>query len=491
MCHCQGLAERREDHLVSTLRRLVTAHILATGSTHTYFSEEAGAAQARARRWLEVIKAAKLSRVEDAEYLGWIGYMRGDYADAGRWLKLSSGTTPAALWLKAKLERREGHLAEAAKAMAEAWKTLRDEHAYTGWAGRSRVSDYYSGGDDFEYVYRGEAPSWSLSQEASGDFAALYLQRADFVQALDIFFKADLWNDAAYVAERVLTTTELKRYVDQLPAKTVSPTPVMAYTFGWQDKIPATGKLRYLLGRRLVREHRYNDATPYLQPPFDQILRRYVDSLRAGENEALTKRDRALALFRAAWIARYDGMEIMGTEMAPDGFTEAGDFPVPDLAAQRVSGKAEQMTYAGEKKIPSVLRATRDETKRVAKSGASPDVRFHYRLIAGALAIKAAALLSDNSEELPDVINMAGRWTKEQDEKVADRYFNLLEKRAAQTDIGRAAIARRWFVDMNGPWSTKLDLDEKQMKKELGLRDPYEEYLQQQQSPTPTPPSAP
>ena len=38
-----------------------------------------------------------------------------------------------------------------------------------------------------------------------------------------------------------------------------------------------------------------------------------------------------------------------------------------------------------------------------------------------------------------DVINMAGRWTKEENEKVADKYFDLLERRAGETTIGRAA----------------------------------------------------
>ena len=201
-----ALERAAEDPL---LRRLVTAHILATGSTGTYFSEEGDSAQARARRWLQMIKAAKLERVEDAEYLGWVAYMRGDYTDAAHWLKLSGGTTPAALWLKAKLERRDGQLNEAVKAMADAWKILRDTRAYTRWAGTSQVSDYSESGRF----------SWSLSQEARGDFAALHLQRADFVQALDIFFKGNLWDDAAYVAESVLTITNLSATLTSFPPR--------------------------------------------------------------------------------------------------------------------------------------------------------------------------------------------------------------------------------------------------------------------------------
>jgi hypothetical protein len=437
---------------------------------------------------LEVIKSANLSQVDDAEYLGWIAYGRGDYLDATHWLKLSSEKTPAALWLKAKLARRSGNLADAVKAMTGAFEVLRDERAYADWAGTSQVADYYSGEDESGYVYRGEAPFWTLAQQASGDFAAFKLQRADFVQALDLLLKGEVWNDAAYVAERLLTTDELKRYVDQLPSVTSKASPPPK-TFGWQKQISTTGRLRYLLGRRLVREGQYQQATNYLQSPYDQILRRSVDSLHAGANQSLSKNERGMALFRAAWIARYEGMEIMGTEMAPDGFTEEGEFPVPDLAKQRLTGKVEKITYDGEqpKSVSAALKANSEEARRLAKTKISPDIRFHYRLIAGQIAIKAAALLPTNTEETADVINRAGWWTKEQDEKVADRYFSLLRRRAGETTIGRAAIAHRWFVDLKGPWSSKLETEEKEIKKALGLHDPYEEEAEPTNSPSPTP----
>jgi hypothetical protein len=369
-----------------------------------------------------------------------------------------------------------------------------DERAYAGWAGTSQIADYYSDEDTSVYVHRGEGPSWTLAQQASGDFAAFKLQRADFVQALDLLLKGEVWNDAAYVAERVLSTDELKRFVDQLPSTASSPAPsVPPKTYGWQKQINSTARLRYLLGRRLVREGRYEQATHYLPSPFDQVLRRYVDALDTGANQSLPKNERAMALFRAAWIARYDGMEIMGTEMAPDGFTEEGAFPVPDLANQRLTGKVEQVSYGGSgeqpKVVSTVLRANSEEVRRLAKTKVSPDVRFHYRLIAGRTAIKAAALLPNNTEETADVINMAGRWTKDQDERAADRYFDLLKVRGGETNIGRAAIARRWFVDQNGPWSSKLETEEKEIKKKLGLRDPYEEEAEPRESPSPTPPS--
>jgi hypothetical protein len=42
--------------------------------------------------------------------------------------------------------------------------------------------------------------------------------------------------------------------------------------------------------------------------------------------------------FTAAWLARHDGMELMGTEGFPDGFSLGGDFELPDLAQQRQAG---------------------------------------------------------------------------------------------------------------------------------------------------------
>src|SRR5205085_446999 len=147
---------------------------------------------------------------------------------------------------------------------------------------------------------------------------------------------------------------------------------------------------------------------------------RYVKALQDGANEKLSKTERAHAWFSAAWIARYDGMELMGTEFAPDGFSQEGEFEIPDLAQERRAGVYEKVSYSrtGDQKTtkaPLVLKPTPKEIQRLSANKITPDIRFHYRLIAGALAMKAAALLPDNSEELADVVNQAGMWVKDRD----------------------------------------------------------------------------
>ena len=126
----------------------------------------------------------------------------------------------------------------------------------------------------------------------------------------------------------------------------------------------------------------------------------------------------------------------MGTEGAPDAFAEGGSFEMPDLAKERRTGAYQTVAYDKEgqalydkngnskmKSVPAFLKASAKEVQRLNTNKIAPDIRFHYRLIAGALAMKAAALLPDNSEEVADVVNTAGLWVKDRDEKTGNRYM--------------------------------------------------------------------
>ncbi len=416
------------------LRRLVTTHILAVNS-EAFIAEDTGRpAVNRAARWLKTIEEARPGKIEDAEYLGWIAYNDGKYDQAARWLALSDGETPAALWLKSKLQKRAGKLDEATKTMARAWEILRDHAAYTGWKPAADFTDEPIGGGEH----------WRLEESASGDLGGLRLARSEFVEALDAFAKAKMWSDAAYIAERVLTTNELKKYVDAQPA---------------DDSNDDFGKLRYLLGRRLVREDRYDEAAPYLPPQQAKTLQTYVQALRDAASSSMPKEKRARAFFAAAWIARYQGMELMGTDGAPDGFLSEGNFPEEDLAKERLAGVWIKTSYDNsgdhQKPVPVSLKPTPQEKARLTSQKIRPDVRFHYRVIAAALAMRAAELLPDNADDLADVLNYAGRWAQDRDQKMANNCFLILKKRAPKTEIGKAAIAKHWFVDQEGPWSTE------------------------------------
>ena len=462
------------------LRQLVTVHTLATESgpavveEKTYENPQDLAKKVnRCGRWLSIITDARIEQVENADYLGWVAYVNGDYKGAERWLQLSDQNTPAALWLSAKLFRRAGKLDEAVVAMQRAQQTISTADGYTGWALTEDPAEHqdfrFDPGSDWEGEH------WPFANAASGDLGALQLEQARFTPALETLLKnaetdsddlGGLWDDAAFVAERVLSTDELKVFVDHQPVP--SGTPQNGGDF------PIV-RLRYLLGRRLVREDQYTEAASYLKPPYDKVLAEYVNALQAGANEKPSKLERAKAWFKAAWLARYDGMEIMGTEGAPDGFSTGGDFEIPDLAKQQLTGVYQVIKYndpSGEEKktsVPIILKPSKDELMRLAKTKTSPDLRFHYRVVAGALAIKAAALMGDNTEELADVLNTAGSWVKDRDEKLGDRYYQMLKSRASKTNIGRKALAKHWFVNESGPWSAEQQAAYDKLHKDLGL----------------------
>ena len=436
------------------LRLLVTAHILATESTAQNLAETESAQQTgpqtRCGRWLEAINEANLAQVDDAEYLGWVAYNNGSYNEAERWLKLAKNESPAAAWLRAKLQRRKGQMNEAARSMASAWESIHNLSRYTGWSGLT----------ENRYIAEHDGPFWSFDQSASGDLGGLRLERTDFIQALETFWRGGLWDDAAYVAENVLSAAELREFVDQQPNAAGS---------------EGLGNLKYLLGRRLVREDQYQDAARYIKPPYDKVLAKYVQALNDGANEKLSKEERARAWFTAAWLARYDGMELMGTEASPDGFDSGGEFENVDLRKQRTAGFWTSSTYVNGKetvtKLPLILKSSQEEIQRLHQYRSIPDIRFHYRIIAGALAMRAAGLLPDNTAELADVVNTAGRWVADRDDKVANHYYEQLESRCAKTDIGRSAIARHWFVDQTGPWSTEQAANRQAMRQQLGIKD--------------------
>jgi tetratricopeptide (TPR) repeat protein len=424
------------------LRRLITAHVLATETQvemWSYGADEASEApgpRERCLRWLATLEKAGLRQVDDADHLGWVAYAAGRYEEAGRWLTMAPADSATTLWLKAKLLRREGKLSEAVELMAKAFKLV-------------RASDLSFGDTEYSFGARIYTPD----QSAAGDLAGLHLTRGEFVSTMDAFLQGNLWDDAAFIGDRVLTVDELKHYVDEhLPES--------------EEKPEADNtRVRWLLARRLVRVDRYAEARPYFPKKQRPVLDDYTTALNDGENSKLSRTQRARAIFTAAWIARYDGMELMGTEEEPDGFVNGGRFPAGDLDLERGEGvqlvaefdEAKKVEVMKRKPVKLLIPATAAEKQRLAQTRPQPSKRFHYRYVAAGLAWKAAGLLPDGVEELADVLNTGGSWIKDRDEKLADKYFQALEHRCAGTKIRKATAAKHWFVDdMPGPWSGPL-----------------------------------
>ncbi|MCL1089635.1 hypothetical protein L2744_08445 [Shewanella profunda] len=319
-----------------------------------------------------------------------IYYQLGDYASAERLLALAN---PSGLtwWLTAKLTLQKGDQAEAAKAYAQAVRHFPEQGASVSVDAKETQQQAINADEDQATYCRIRAEQGVLS-----------LERGEYIDALQQLLTSgdEYWQDIAYVAERVLTTAELKLFVDKQ-------VPLIAFEYpkdsDWYDNIePINNRLRYLLGRRLLREGALKEAPVYFpNPSLNANALAYATELNAAKK---TKGiDSAKAYWAAAELARHQGMEILGFELAPDYAIYQGVF---DLSGWSEADKL-----------------TEKEQQRINASQAIPDKRFHYRYTAAELANKAADFVPHNSQAYAALLCQATGWILYRDNELALRYY--------------------------------------------------------------------
>lgn len=382
------------------LRGVVTAWFAARGGP---FAEWSPQASFQFRRWISFLPEVDTLTPAEADRWAWAAYQNGLWTEAAALAGKASPDAPASEWVRAMLRLRAGDLADAATHLAGASR---------GFPRDPALADQWFDGDTRFRNSREDPPGGTLA----GVAGVLALQREQFTEALRLFVLAKHWADAAYVAERVLSLPELTAFV---------------------DAEPATGgeALRHLLARRLVRAGEFDRARDYFPVELRPAYAAYVADVRTGYREDLPARSRAAALWRAAEIARQHGMAIQGTELAPDFSIWSGNFEWPDLDAVR------ERFGGGDGLQPTAAESLRRAQHQV------PGRRFHYRQRAAELALLAATLLPDNDEETARILHTAGRWLAPRNPDEAQYFYKLLVFRCPQTELGRAAAARHWFVE--------------------------------------------
>ncbi|MCX6898599.1 MAG: hypothetical protein NT105_07855 [Verrucomicrobia bacterium] len=415
-------------------RRVMTAYLLAVrekwwNPEGLEPRDEAGDPSAK---WLAAAESAGVRDVESAEQLALAAYRAGQMETAQRWIQRAA-VTPITQWLQAKLLLRGGNVDAAAALMEKIAKHFPVQPPTTNTVAALSLADNL-------YVLS-EVGDVSTPRQVLGELGALRLARREYVLALDALLRSSFWMDAAYVAERVLSADELKAYVDRhwpawprVPAKAADATDYVPMRGGADTMSPdqQNESIRWLLARRLARQHRFSEARPYypamLQPRLDELAR----SFATGNAAALTAQQRAAALWTAACLTRTNGMELIGTEAQPDWAMHEGNFE-------------DGPTVAGRASLRGGLAPSADEIRRSQRKEASPETRFHYRYVAASLAMKAAALMPDNSDETANVLCTAGDWLKNRDPKAATVFYRALVRRCPKTALGAEADRQRWF----------------------------------------------
>ena len=344
-----------------------------------------------------------------------------------------------AQWLHAKLLLRAGKVDQAARLLAKVANLFPIESEETQQAGKLKDSLYV------ELRRYSETGEIDAAHRVLGELGVLRLARREYTEALDALLRSGYWTDAAYVAERVLTANELKAYVERdWPAIPTGDGKATAETerdepFDRRDTPRPVGEeIRYLLARRLVRVSRCHEAREYFPSQWQVKFDELVKALSTGENESLSAEQRAAGFFSAAKIARHDGMELMGTEVEPDWHMYGGQFDPGSIGTQRATNKTS-----------AVLMASGGELQRIAQHRADPEARFHYRYQAAFLALDAAKLLPDNSDETARILCTAGSWLKNRDPQTADLFYKALVRRCRKTPLGAEADRKRWFPQID------------------------------------------
>lgn len=418
-------------------RAIVTAHL-----TSTEWPAWQGDAKAtgRAESWLQSVERAGVSDMDSAEQLALAHYQVGNFDLAQRWANRSTNS-PVSQWVQAKLLLRQGKVDPAAAILIRLTRMFPLSETTNSASAKLIESLYIHNGDD---------PVLTPGRQALGELGVLHLHRREYAQSLDALLRAGFWVDAAYVAERVLTTDEFKAYVDQNWPE--------AMKDAEEDKnLPEelkpgvqSQKIRYLLARRLARDARVAEARGYFPPEWLEKYDRFIQCLTAALDVQTPRDQRITNYYTAAFLIRSNGMEMIGTEVQPDFACWAGNFQEGPTWEDRAT-----------KAATSLIGASRDEMERAQIGGAGPADRWHYRAYAPPLREEAAKLQFE--ERLEQVKQMP----RDTDEtalafyqlgksaptlELADIAYKLLVRRCRKTELGDAADRQRWFprFDENG-----------------------------------------
>jgi len=393
-----GTDEQLRDVVRSDIaRQIVNAEVLAW---HSAYLEWGHAGQESMTRWLEAVEAAAPLTVRDADRLAWAAYRIGADDMAARWLAKADPSSTVGRWIRAKLLLREGKIDEAAEHLAMV------------------VQSFEAGGDDVTFVWPSLAESQGTTDKVLGELAALRLSQGEAAQALDVLLRTENhWVDAAYIAELVLSPDELMAYIERM-----SP----------DGKHAAS--VRSLCCRRLMRLERFDDALKTAMGEQRAWVQAFVDDLRFGRDGSHSAVERAAALWSAAQLLREHGMEMRGTEFAPDFAIWGGAYEWMDMRSIRLSNDG-----------PLTKPTVEERLRLKQRTDVVPFRRFHYRYVAADMAWDAAALMPDESEETATVLCTAGSWIKIADPDWADRFYQALIRRCGRTKLGRQAVQLKWF----------------------------------------------
>jgi len=357
--------------------------------------------------WLETLKKLKIKDASLTDRLAWVAYRNGDFVLTKRYLDITTEDSVIKHWLSSRLAFRNGKDEKAMQHLLQVSRLL-----------KQTPQNYFL--YDQDIYYHGSSYE-KLEKFNLGEIGLLHLDKGQLQQSLNFFFMSEYWEDAAYLAERLLTIDEMKEFIVN------------------KEKILSTKKklfpqLKHLLARKMTRAGRWKEAIPYFPEEEAQKVKEIFENIKNGQDLKFSQKERAGFLWKASCISRDWGMTLLGTELYPDAYIYGGSFEISSIGEYRIELENE-----------SKIKMTNLEKFRLKTSPSKPVKRYHYKYIAAELAWKAIQLMPANDTETAKCLIIAGGWLKAKDPKAADRFYKELVRKCGKTELGKKADKLRWF----------------------------------------------
>ena len=423
--------------------------------------------------WLAACeKMAEQNAFPGADRLAWLAYQRGDFIHAEKWLKHCDPVSPRAKWIDAKLLLRSGKLQSGGTRMQE---VIQESRNLPEWAVSTEPIDSYP-------------ETRPVHECALAEMAVTRLSRQDYVGAMDAFLRGRYWPDAAYIAERLIPMTGKDSLEAYLAAHTENDPELSKPIEQWPNPPAAPlDKIRDIMARRLARNGEWEKAARYYALPhtesfsedglepktrpaadYAQMAQTIAANLKCAHDPAQPATAKAKALLETAKLLREHGMELTGTELAPDWALEGGSYewdyafsdrltqekgaynagdPDKELGEQYLAQGIVCQVYNGDSSHhPSVLfRVTADEVARRMESAAKPYKRYHYRYVAADMLWSCAQLLPNNDPLCAEALYRGGTYLQNRDPLAADKFYKALIRRNPNLAIAQEANKLKWF----------------------------------------------
>ena len=280
-----------------------------------------------------------------------------------------------------------------------------------------------------------------IHDRVQGELGMVALAEGDFIEALRLFEESRHLSESFYVGECLLELEALKAYVDGRPLVRRDPKVDRSY---YNEPLM---NLRELVGSRLMRAGRLEEALEYVNPDLRARATSYVLLRRAAARTDLTDRARADAHWRSALLIGEIGETILH---APFGLSwssgtgwHVGYGHSPRLRlGQAIEGET----------LPTMnlIGAGPEERRRLgdwkARHIEAPELSERdARYASFRHAMEAVRLLPDNDPAGAEILQYAGNLLKYRDPKAAVPAYRLLISRFPLTTHGKHALRAHWF----------------------------------------------